>query len=161
AAQAGELAARLRHPPDGRRGYGPRRAGGYGRTTPPARPALLVQIESGAAVQEASAIAAVPDVDALVVGAADLSFDLGAPLELDAIATAVGAVRDAARAAGTGFGLAGPGSPEALAALAGPRPSLLVGSVDVRLYARAVDDLATALRAAVSAGDREDGRVLA
>jgi len=161
AAQAGELAARLRYPPDGRRGYGPRRAGGYGRTpqfwtAPRARPALLVQVETRAAVEAAGAIAAVPGVDALVVGVADLSFDLDAPLELDspAMTAAVGVVREAAAAAGIAFGLAGSGDPSALAALAGPAASLLLCSADVRIYSRAVDEVATALRAALSTDHR-------
>jgi 2-keto-3-deoxy-L-rhamnonate aldolase RhmA len=143
-AQAAALAARLRYPPGGRRGYGPRRAA---RAGSPAAPALVVQIESATAVEAAPAIAAVPGVDALVIGAADLSFDLGAPLDLDAIAPAAAAVREAARSAGIGFGVAGPGDPEALS---GSRPSLLVGSVDVRVYAKAADDLAAALRAALA-----------
>jgi 4-hydroxy-2-oxoheptanedioate aldolase len=163
AAQAGELAARLHYPPDGRRGYGPRRAGGYGRTprfwtAPNARPALLVQVETRAAVEAAAAIAAVPGVDALVVGVADLSFDLGAPLApaSPSLTTAVAAVRDAAAAAGIAFGAAGPGEPATLAALAGPAASLLLCSVDVRIYSRAVDDVAAALRAALSINDQED-----
>src|SRR5262245_31954452 len=45
AGQARELVGRLAYPPAGRRGYGPRRAGRYGRSRTE-EPACLVQIET-------------------------------------------------------------------------------------------------------------------
>jgi 2-keto-3-deoxy-L-rhamnonate aldolase RhmA len=138
--QAGDVTARLRYPPAGRRGYGPRRAG---RSADPAEPACLVQIETPAGVAAAHEIARVPGVDALVVGCADLSFAVGAPLELDGpeLRAAAAEVRDAARATGTAFGVAGSGDQDELAAHA----TLIVHSVDVRIYAQAMEDLAARL----------------
>jgi 4-hydroxy-2-oxoheptanedioate aldolase len=162
AAHARELAARLRYPPDGARGYGPRRAGDYGRGTAEP-PACIVQIETRRGVTDAPEIAAVPGVDALVAGCADLSFALGAPHALDTadMRTAVAEIGDAARDAGIAFGVAGGGTPEQLAALGGVQATLLVHSVDMRLYARAMDAVAARLRAALAAAPEEVRRVRA
>ena len=151
AEEARELTSRLRYPPDGRRGYGPRRAGGYGRDEHAAQPACLVQIETRGGIAGAAAIAALPGVDALVAGCSDLSFALGAPRDLTtpAMAEAIEAIAGAATAAGIAFGVAGAGPADELAALAGSRATLLVHSVDMRLYAQAMDDVAARARAAL------------
>jgi 4-hydroxy-2-oxoheptanedioate aldolase len=131
------LALRLRYPPDGRRGFGPRRAGRHGGL--PGRPTLTAQIESPAGVGAARAIAA--SVDTLVVGTADLAM----LLPPDAMPDAVAEVERVARETGTRFGLAG-GEPAALLALCRRPPDLLVCAVDIRLAARAADDIAAAAR---------------
>jgi 4-hydroxy-2-oxoheptanedioate aldolase len=148
AAAAAAAAALLRHPPDGERGYGPRRAATRGRTRGGApQPALWAQIESTEGVANAPEIAAVAGVDALVVGLADLSFALGAPLDLagPALGSAVATVRAACAGPGVAFGLAGPldGAPPEL--LAGA--AVLIAGTDARLCAAAVDDAAGRLRA--------------
>ena len=155
--QADALASALRYPPHGVRGYGPRRAGDYGRTprfwtAPDARVALTVQIESGAGVEAAAAIAAVEGVDALVVGCADLSLALGAPMDLraGALRSAVSTVERAAREAGRTFGLAASGDPAAVAALAPRGTGFVISSADVRLYAAGVDAAAAGLRSALA-----------
>jgi 4-hydroxy-2-oxoheptanedioate aldolase len=145
AAQA--AARRIAHPPDGTRGWGPRRLAlrqrGAGQRT---RPSLWVQIESADGVQRAQGIAAVPGLDAVVVGTADLSFSLGTPLDAHApaLVQAVEAVRRATHAAGVALGIAGAldAAPPALCAGA----SILVHSTDARLCADAVDDAAAWLR---------------
>lgn len=151
AQQAQALVDRLRYPPAGRRGVGPRRAGAYGRRRPSDHVACTVQIESQAGVAAAEAIAAVPGVDALVVGCSDLSLDLGVAHDLDAqpLRSAVAAVADAATAAARRFGVAGPADAARIASLAGGRADLLVLSVDTRIYSAALD-------AAVSVIDRGD-----
>ena len=103
-----------------------------------------------AGVAAAAEIAAVDGIDALVVGCSDLSHALGAPLELTspALAEAVAVVAQAAHAADVAFGLAGGGPPCDLLALPPGRPDLVVYSVDVRLYARGVDDALAALSSA-------------
>jgi 2-keto-3-deoxy-L-rhamnonate aldolase RhmA len=166
--QAAAFCARLRHPPAGARGLGPRRAGRYGRVARfwdslEAEPACLIQIETPAGVGVAAEIARVPGVDALVLGCSDLSLALGRPQELDAppVRHAAATVRAAARAEGVAFGVAGAGPPAALAELAGPGTGLLVYSCDTRLYAQAVDETAAGLRAALGAADRERQRVRA
>jgi len=150
---ARELVRRLAYPPDGVRGYGPRRAAGYGRAAGRApRPTCTIQIETAAGVDAAAAIAAIDGVDALVVGCADLGIALGgAPGEPTAkLTAAVGRVRAAARAAGRRFGIAGAAGAAALAELALGDADLVVHSVDVRLYARAADHAAAAAREAAA-----------
>jgi 2-keto-3-deoxy-L-rhamnonate aldolase RhmA len=150
--EALELVDRLRYPPGGTRGYGPRRSGGYGRSSPPARVACHVQIETPAGVEAAEAVARVDGVDALVVGCADLSFALGRPHELRTpeMRAAVERVQDAARRAGIAAGVAGGGDPEAIAELAGPDVDLVVHSADVRMYAAGIDRAMGALAAALA-----------
>lgn len=156
AEQGESVVARLRHPPRGRRGFGPRRAGSYGRA-PAAEPACLLQVESPAGVAAAAELAGVPGVDGLVVGSSDLSVALGAPQDLafPPLREAVAAVREAARDAGVAFGLAGGGTAAALAHLAGPNARLLVHSTDIRFFAHAMDGAAADLRAALAADSEE------
>jgi 4-hydroxy-2-oxoheptanedioate aldolase len=139
---------RVAHPPDGTRGWGPRRLTlrqrGTGRRPP--RPSVWLQIESAAGVDRADEIVAVPGIDAVVVGTADLSFSLGTPLDPDAPALleAVERVSRAATATGVALGVAGAldAAPPALLANA----SILVHSTDARLCANAVDTAAGWLR---------------
>jgi 2-keto-3-deoxy-L-rhamnonate aldolase RhmA len=150
AVEVARLALGMRYPPDGTRGFAHRRASDYGRgTRPPATPACMVQIESGAAVEAAVEIAAVAGVDVLVVGIADLALDLGAAPELDDphVVGALRAVRDAADAAGIAWGVAAGGDPGAVAKV-GAR--LVVYSADVRIYAAAIDQAAAGVRAALA-----------
>ena len=149
AEQVADVCARLRHPPVGVRGFGPRRAGRYARAAPAwegSPPACIVQIETPDGVAGAGAIATVPGVDALVLGCSDLSLRLGQPLQLDSPQLVDAAA--ALRATGAAFGVAGAGPPAALARLAGPDACLLICSTDIRLYAQAVDDVAAGLRSA-------------
>lgn len=147
-----ELERALRYPPDGTRGFGPRRVALRGRhrhrTSSPAQ--LWVQIESQAGAANASQIAAIDGVSALVVGAADLAADIagdwpeGAQV---ALADAARAVRDAAIGAGRRFGIAGPlldCSAELAEVLLDAQ--ILVHSTDARLYAAGVDRACERLR---------------
>jgi len=147
AADAAAFVRRLRYPPAGSRGYGPRRAGGYGRASEPPAVACTVQIESVEGVAEAERIAAVDGVDTLVVGCGDLALALGA--ERETLRDAVRHVAAAAAAAGPEFGVAAGGPPAQVAGLLAARPDLVLYSVDVRLYARAVDGAARALAVAL------------
>jgi 2-keto-3-deoxy-L-rhamnonate aldolase RhmA len=147
AADAAALVGRLRYPPAGSRGYGPRRAGGYGRATAPPTPECTVQIESVEGVAEAGAIAAVDGVDAVVVGCGDLALAIGD--EAETLRDAIRHVSSASAAAGIAFGVAAGGPPADVAAMLAARPDLVVYSVDVRLYARAVDRAAEAVAAAL------------
>jgi 4-hydroxy-2-oxoheptanedioate aldolase len=131
------------------RGYGPRRLAVWPRAQ---QPACVVQIEDLAGVHASQAIAEVDGVDALVVGVADLSFELGEPLVLDAppLRSATDAVRGAAREAGIRFGLAG----LPVEAAAGADADLVVVSSDVRLLDGALAAAADAARE--GAGERRD-----
>ena len=128
---------------------------GAGAAAPasPADPLLLAQIESAAGVEAAEEIAAVDGVDALVVGCADLALALDGGLAPTSarVREAIAHVQGAAQAAGIASGVAGPNDPGLLWELAGDRSTLLVCAADVRIYARAVDELVVSLRA----GERE------
>lgn len=150
AAEATAVARAMRHPPAGTRGYGPRRAGGYGRE-PLGAAALTVQIETARGVENAGAIAAAEGVGSVVVGCSDLALSIGGTagsLDAPGLREAIALVAEAAASAGAAFGIAGGGDPAALAALAPAAPALLVHSTDVRLYARAVDATAAEIRVA-------------
>jgi 4-hydroxy-2-oxoheptanedioate aldolase len=144
------LVDRLHYPPRGRRGLGPRRAGGYGRATrywESAAVCCTVQVESPAGVEAAGEIAAVPGVDAVVLGCADLSLALDAPHDLrsPALLDAADHVAAACARAGVAFGVAAGGEPTAVADLADGRAALVLYSADVRLYSAAVDAAVRAL----------------
>jgi 2-dehydro-3-deoxyglucarate aldolase/4-hydroxy-2-oxoheptanedioate aldolase len=163
AGAASTFARRLRYAPAGDRGYGPRRAGGYGRSagflrSDAARVECIVQVESPAGVEAAEAIAAADGVDAVVVGCADLSLALDVPQDLSAppLREACDRVAAAARRAGIRFGIAAGGDVEAVAALAGERADMVLYSADVRLYAAAVDATAARLESAL-AGEAHHG----
>ncbi len=111
--QAQRLVAATRFPPAGIRGVASAtsRASGFGsRPDYLARThediCLIVQIESRAALENIEAIAAVPGVDALFIGPADLAGSLGYlgrsgdPVVQDAIAKALGRIRAANKPAG-------------------------------------------------------------
>ena len=144
-ATAAAATARLAHPPNGVRGWGPRRAGaaraqgGHG-----ARPSRCSGCRSRAsrAWSCAEEIARVDGIDALVVGTADLSFALGTPHDTrtSEVLAAIEAMRRAAGAAGSRLGLAG--ALDSLPAEACAGASILVHSTDARLCAGAVDDAA-------------------
>jgi 4-hydroxy-2-oxoheptanedioate aldolase len=149
AREAQAATANAAHPPGGTRGWGPRRLGlrRRGDGMPALTPSVWAQIESARAVEQAEEIAAVPGVDALVIGIADLSFSLGVPLDPNAPALlrAIERVRDVCARAGTALGVAGPLDAAPSAALEGA--SILVHSTDARMCAHAVDDTAARLRA--------------
>jgi 2-keto-3-deoxy-L-rhamnonate aldolase RhmA len=142
AREAEDIARRLRHAPEGTRGYGPRRLAVWPRT---GQPTCIAQIEDLAGVHASGEIARVPGVDALVIGVADLSFELGEPLVLDAppLRSALDAVRDAAVSAGVRFGIAGLPVDDAARAAA---DIVVVGS-DVRLVDGALAAVARTARA--------------
>jgi 4-hydroxy-2-oxoheptanedioate aldolase len=154
---ARRMVRRLRYPPAGTRGFGPRRAGAYGRAASDAV-ACSVQIESPAGVDAAAEIAAVEGVDAIVLGCSDLSMALDAPGDLSgrALAAAVDHVAAAAARAGARFGVAAGGPREEVAALAAGRADHVVFSADVRLYSGAIDAAMETLTTAL-----EDARAAA
>jgi len=166
AEEALAFVGRCRFPPLGARGYGPRRAGGYGRTprfwaAPEADVIRIVQIETPTAVEQAPAIAAVEGVDAVVVGSSDLSLSLGSPQELrsPAMRSAIERVQAAAADAEIGFGLAAGGEPSVIGELVSSRgrSSFVVYSVDLRMYAAAADGAAAAMKKGFS-GTRGGGK---
>jgi 4-hydroxy-2-oxoheptanedioate aldolase len=143
-AVAADAVANVRHPPDGTRGWGPRRLALRGRISQSERsqPSIWVQIESAEAVERIDEIAAVPGIEVLVVGTADLSFSIGTPLDTGApeMLAAIDAVRRSCRERNLTFAVAGALEKAPASALDGA--SILVHATDARLCAAAVDDAA-------------------
>lgn len=84
AEQAEAVVAACRYPPDGTRGMGAMvsRAGGYGAEpdyveNAQDRTCILVQVESNRAMENLEAICAVPGLDGVFIGPADLGADMG------------------------------------------------------------------------------------
>ncbi len=106
--EAAAFVAACRYPPLGSRSYGPNRVSFYAGTDY-ARHAnseilLLAQVETRRAVENVNAILAVPGLDGIYVGPADLSLSYGAPPSMapteTAIIDAMDQVRERARSAG-------------------------------------------------------------
>ena len=115
-------------PPAGRRSFGGMR--GFAAA---ARPAFIApMIESAAAAENAAAIATVPGVDALVVGAADLAASLGKAGTLDdpMVVQTIEMVIAAGQRVGRPVAVAGLRSPEACARLGrhGAAPWFFLGT---------------------------------
>jgi 2-keto-3-deoxy-L-rhamnonate aldolase RhmA len=113
AAACAAAVAAARYPPLGRRGFGPRRAARLdgGRPAYLARAdeevAVLVMIESAAAVAGIDAILKTPGLDGIMVGPADLAATMGHLTDLSHpdIRSAVGDVRDACERHSVPFGI--------------------------------------------------------
>jgi 2-keto-3-deoxy-L-rhamnonate aldolase RhmA len=113
AASAATAVAAARYPPLGRRGFGPRRAARLdgGRPAYLARAddevAVLVMIESAAAVAGIDAILKTPGLDGIMVGPADLAVSMGHLNELGHpdVRAAITAVRDACQRQSVPFGI--------------------------------------------------------
>ena len=153
AEQARSLVAALSYPPQGTRGFAPRRASGAQAATSAVTGgrsvACIVQIETRTALENVDEIAAVPGVDILIIGTADLSLDLGDPLNMGSteLATSVLAVGAAAARHGKLWGVAIGSVPEWVERIRSAGASMLVFSSDMRLYGEAVDTCARTLRA--------------
>ena len=156
APDAAEFAKLLRYPPLGTRGFGPRRAGAYGRAldfwkSAHSTLACLVQIETTKGLGAVEDIAAVSGIDVIVVGCADLSFALGTPLEVTSapMIAAIRTIQSAATRAGIASGIAASGDPDAIAQLVAEASTMVVYSADVRIYSRAIDNAAQSISAAL------------
>jgi 2-keto-3-deoxy-L-rhamnonate aldolase RhmA len=111
--EAGRAVAATRYPPEGVRGMaGGGRASKFGTVANYLRTAnhgiaVIVQLETAQALDELEAIAAVPGVDALFIGPADLSASMGYvgqfthPAVMDAMAHAVRRCKAAGKPVGT------------------------------------------------------------
>jgi 2-keto-3-deoxy-L-rhamnonate aldolase RhmA len=113
AASCAAAIAAARYPPLGRRGFGPRRAARLegGRPAYLARAdeevAVLVMIESAAAVASIDAILKTPGLDGIMVGPADLAVTMGHLKDLGHpdVRAAITDVRDACQRHGVPFGI--------------------------------------------------------
>lgn len=151
--QAEDAARAVRFPPLGTRGVGSTsRAGAWGGISRAdylrygqEEVVLIAQIESAAAARSASAIAAVPGVDALLVGAADLSTSMG---RSESDPEVVDLIADAIRQAGAaGVPIGNAGGPTAAAVQAA-----VEAGFDFTLMGNDASLLGAAAAAAVRAG---------
>ncbi len=112
-----QVVSACRYPPQGTRGFGPRRAADYGRRNAAeyvaeanARVFVAVQIETAEAFRDLDAILAVPGFDSIVIGPYDLSGSMGmlGQVHHPTVVGAVGTIATKARAAGryVGIGMA-------------------------------------------------------
>jgi 4-hydroxy-2-oxoheptanedioate aldolase len=148
AAAVEAIAAEFRFPPGGRRGYAARRGALVERPPRPEdRPCCIVQVESRRAVEDAASLAALEICDALVVGTSDLSFDLGTPMAVgDAdMVGRINAVREAALAAGKGWGVAAGSESAELRRATGTGGTWIYAS-DIRMISEALDGSVARLR---------------
>lgn len=112
AAEAAVFAAACRYPPAGQRSYGPKRATLYAGSDYPehANETILAiaMIETAAGLANVDEIAALPGIDALYIGPADLSLALGRqqrvdqtdPVMVDALDSVLAAARRHGKVAG-------------------------------------------------------------
>jgi 4-hydroxy-2-oxoheptanedioate aldolase len=151
-AQAADLVSRLRYPPLGSRGWGPRRAaavgGRPGINTVSDRVLCIAQIETQLGLEAAGAVAAVDGIDALLVGASDLSVELGVPVQYgsELVRDAIRSVQAACREAGVVSGVAGVRPPELLVEVCGRDSTMLLAGSDMAAYERSNREAAQNVR---------------
>jgi 2-keto-3-deoxy-L-rhamnonate aldolase RhmA len=156
-----ELAvAACRYPPDGVRGFGPRRPSNYGRLGGPefckaANKAMItvVQVEHIEAVHQIDEIARVPGLTGLLVGPNDLSGSMGhmgEPRHPDVL-NAIQKVIDAAHKAKVPVGIAIGDDVAMLSEWIDKGMQWITGGGDTSLMLHAADDLTRQLRAHVRA----------
>ncbi|MFS8198252.1 HpcH/HpaI aldolase family protein [Streptomyces sp. CWNU-52B] len=163
--QAAAVGWACRFPPHGTRGAGgTSRAGAWGLRPTAEYLATgnddvlcIPQLESVDAIEAAPEMLALDSVDAVFVGAADLSMSMGStptsPQVLELVASAI----DAAHAQGKSCGLAFGGVPERAARAVREGCDFVVLSNDTSMLAEAARGLVTAFREAENTPDTRDG----
>jgi 2-dehydro-3-deoxyglucarate aldolase len=153
AEQAARAVAATRYPPEGVRGMaGMTRADGFGSrpdhfTTANGRIAVILQLETPQALAALDSIAAVPGVDALFIGPADLSGAMGLTGQTthpDVLAAIAAAVRRSLEL-GMPIGTIG-GTPEQVAIYRAVGFSFLAVNSDIGLLVRSAREVLAALR---------------
>jgi len=115
AVQAEQVVSLCKYPPLGSRGVGVARAHGYGSRFAEyvaganQEVAVVIQVESAAAVRDIKAIVQVPGIDALLIGPYDLSASLGRMGQVahPDVTGAIATVADACLGAGISLGVFG------------------------------------------------------
>ncbi|WP_254830682.1 HpcH/HpaI aldolase family protein [Haloglomus salinum] len=146
-----------RYPPGGMRGIAAARASDYGRNfeayveTANQEVLTILQIETEAGVENAADIAAVEGVDALFVGPADLSANLGVFAEWSSpeLREAIGTVLEAGETAGTPVGTLG-SSPDEIRTLGSLGFGFLIAGVDTAMLLDGVAEAVGAARETLS-----------
>ena len=155
--EARAIAAALRYPPQGHRSV----AGGlpqlgFAKTglaetcaAINAATLVVVMLETPTAIANAAAIAAVPGIDALLIGTNDLAMELGIPGGFgdDRIVAAYRAVIDACQSHGKAAGVGGIADRELLRRYIGMGARLVLPGSDFSFLASAASECAAAMRA--------------
>ncbi|WP_330285142.1 HpcH/HpaI aldolase family protein [Streptomyces sp. NBC_00588] len=152
--QAASVARACRFPPYGVRGAGgTSRAGAWGLLPNADYLALgnddvlcIPQLESAEAIKAAPEILALDSVDAVFVGAADLSLSMGSTPGSPEVLALIGSARDAAHAAGKRCGLAFGGAPEQAVRAVRDGCDFVLLSNDTTMLATAARGLVAAFR---------------
>jgi 2-keto-3-deoxy-L-rhamnonate aldolase RhmA len=153
---ARRLADYCRYPPVGHRsrggglqqlGFAPMRVGGAARLANE-ETLVVVMLESPQAIDNCEAIAAVPGVDALLIGTNDLCFEMGIPGQFDhpQVADAYAKLLAACRKHGKFPGMGGLYSPELLQRYIGMGVRLVLAGSDFSLLMQAAGARASLVR---------------
>jgi len=158
AEDARNAVAACRYPPEGIRGYGPRRASRYGRDGGPefcqkanASIMVIVQIEHGEAVANLDAILATEGISGIAIGPNDLAASMGhtgRPGHPDVL-SAIDTVIAKARAAGKFVGIGSSAEPEALIDWVRRGVQWLLMEADFVLLRKAATERIAAVRASL------------
>ncbi|HMR33670.1 MAG TPA: aldolase/citrate lyase family protein [Geminicoccaceae bacterium] len=160
--QAKEIATKLRFPPRGHRSWGGPVAV-FGFQPPEMREAqeaidrellLVLMVETPESVANADAIAAVPGVDALLIGTSDLSSEMGIPGEIahPRVEEAYRQVAEACRRHGKALGMGGVYDEETATRYMRLGARMILGGSDQQFILQAAGARAKALQAMVPKG---------
>jgi 2-dehydro-3-deoxyglucarate aldolase/4-hydroxy-2-oxoheptanedioate aldolase len=150
--------AACRYPPEGIRGFGPRRASAYGQRGGPAfcqeaneTILVTVQIEHIDAVHNLAEILAVPGLTSIVVGPNDLSGSMGHPNQPDHpdVRRTIKAVIAQARQTSVSVGMGGGDDPDRLVEWLDEGVQWIAMGADFALLLQAARSLASQVRAGV------------
>jgi len=155
--EAAEIAARLKFPPDGHRssggilphfGYKEMKASDVAQAIN-AEILLVAMIETPRAVENAERIAAVPGIDALLIGTNDLTLEMGISGEFGhpSIVAAYDGVIAACRRHGKWPGMGGVGSEEYMRRYIGAGMRLILSGIDLPFLMASATQRAGTLRA--------------
>jgi 2-keto-3-deoxy-L-rhamnonate aldolase RhmA len=155
--EAMEIADRLRYPPQGHRsiagglphfGYAPVKTG-EATAAINAATLVVVMLETPRAIENAAAIAAVPGIDALLIGTSDLSIEMGIPgaFSDERIVAAYRTVTEACRTHGKHAGIGGIYEEGLLRRYIGMGVRLVLAGGDLGFMQSAAAERAKAMRA--------------
>jgi 2-keto-3-deoxy-L-rhamnonate aldolase RhmA len=150
------IADHCRFPPDGRRsmggglpqtGFAPMPIGEAARSVND-ETLVVAMLETPRGIDNCEAIAAVPGIDALLIGTNDLCFELGVPGRFDdpRVVDAYARVIAACRAHGKHPGVAGVQAPELLGRYIGMGTRLVLAGADFALLLQAASARASLVR---------------
>ena len=164
AEEARQAVAACLYPPDGQRGYGPRRTGNYGQRggtefCEEANDAMIIiiQIEHINAINNLDEIFAVPGITSFLMGQQDLAGSMGHMGNPDHpdVVKAIDTYVSKAKKAGVSFSLAGGGTPETLIAHIDRGVHWLTIGLDFMFMLKTAEEFAHPIREYVQGKSRQ------